>query len=128
MDQLFDLTTIVSWIDYIFPSLSEYTKLVIPGFMIVATILGIFTKLLPLPNHHYPVPDLHDLEIQLGSSGNWILSIARFARSIAIGLNWFLASTMYASFYITTAKISNLLGKLKGNTPVAIPSKSDSKL
>jgi hypothetical protein len=119
MDQLISLATIVPWIDYFFPSLSQYTKFVIPAFMAFATFMGIFTNYLPEPGTAYPIPDVSDLKVQLGDSGKFILRMAIWVRSVTIGINWFLASSVYKIFYTSTNAITKVLVRLKGGTPKA---------
>lgn len=93
--------------------MEQYTQYLIPGLMMTVSAVGIFTNLLPKPGQKYLVPDTAALEVQLQGSGGFILRIAKFARALMVGINWFLDTGMYKGFYNTTNAISGLLSKIK---------------
>ena len=109
MGQGVSLATLISFIDYFFPSLSQYTKFVAPAIMFLFTAIGIFTNILPEPGHVYPVPNVTDLETELDGSGKFILKIAKLARNITIAVNWFIATTPYIWFYNATNTLTNII-------------------
>lgn len=113
MDAGFIIASLGSWISLIFPSLAEYTKYIGPGLMGFATVVGIFTNILPEPGHRYLVPDTKALETELQGSGGFILKIAKFTRVTVIGTNWFIATAVYSGFYKITNAISGVLAKVK---------------
>lgn len=113
MDPMLFITLFSSTVVKFFPSLEEYTQYLIPGLMSAAVVVGIFTNLLPKPGQKYLVPDTTALEIELQGSGGFILRIAKFARALMIGTNWFLGTGLYKSFYNATNVVSGVLSKIK---------------
>lgn len=113
MDPTAILAIIGPWIVYLFPSSAQYVKYIGPALVGFATAVGIFTNLLPEPGHVYPVPDVKQLQAELEGNGGFILKIATFTRSLVIGINWFLATAVYAWFYNGTNRVSAVLAKVK---------------
>jgi len=113
MDASLIIMMVSSWISHVFPSLAQYTKYVGPGLMALISGIGIFTNILPEPNHVYPIPDVKSLETELQGGGKFILKIAKFTRVTVIGTNWFIATALYSGFYNTTNAISGVLAKVK---------------
>ena len=122
MDITFLIPILTSWVVARFPSLGEYVQYVGPALMILISVIGIFTNLLPKPDHKFPVPDVKALEIELGDSGGFILKMAKFTRSFVIGLNWFIGTAVYSWFYRTTNVVSGWVSRFK-KTPVSTPTK-----
>lgn len=116
MDITAFLPLIATWLAKQFPSLSEYVEYVGPVVVGLLTAIGIFTNLLPEPNTKYPVPDVTALETQLQGSGGFILKIAKWTRSLVIGINWFIATAVYAWFYNFLGLISRFVPKFKKKT------------
>ena len=113
MDASILITLFSTWVTHMFPSLAEYTQYIAPALMALITGIGIFTNMLPEPNHIYPVPDTSSLEAELQGSGGFILRIAKFTRSLVIGWNWFLTTSIYSWFYTSTNAVSSILSKVK---------------
>lgn len=118
MDVSVFIPMIVSWIVHRFPSLSEYAEYVGPALMAIITCVGLFTNFLPSPGHTFPVPDVAALELQLEGGGKFILKLAKFARTLVISINWFLATAVYEWFYNFMGRLSKFLPKLKKKTSV----------
>jgi hypothetical protein len=117
MDVTMLIPLVASWLEHTFPSLAEYTKYVGPAFMILLSAVGVFTDLLPEPNHKYPVPDVTELEAELQGSAGFILKLAKFTRSLTVSVNWFIGTAVYGWFYNFTNKISNFLPRFGRKTP-----------
>lgn len=123
MDASVLIALLTQWVTHMFPSTAEYAAYIGPGLMMLVTGFGIFTNLLPEPGHKYPIPDVTALEAELQGNGSFILKIAKFARALCIGFNWFLAIPPYRIFYNTTNAITGVLSKVKLAPKPAVPSK-----
>jgi hypothetical protein len=117
MDLSVFIVMIASWIEHRFPSLAEYTKYVGPALMMLISGVGIFTDMLPEPNHKYPVPDVTELQAELQGGAGFILKIATFTRSFTITVNWFIATAMYSWFYNFTNRVSAWIPRFRKKTP-----------
>ena len=117
MDPTMFVGLVASWVTYMFPSLAEYTQFVAPALMVLIGAIGVFTNLLPKPNHAFLVPDTTSLETELQGNANFILKIAKFTRTFTVIVNWFLATAVYSWFYNSTNALSNMLPRFKKNTP-----------
>lgn len=113
MDPTLAITSILTLIIKLFPSLSEYSQYIISGAITLVTLIGIFTNILPEPGHKFTVPDIEALEAELQGQANFILNIAKFTRNLVIIVNWFINTSLYKGFYNTTNAITKLLPWMK---------------
>ena len=105
---------IVHWVTIMFPSLSEYTKIITPILVFTVSVIGIFSNILPEPGKTYPIPDIDDLDTELKDQGRIVYRLTRISRSVTIRVNKIISSTPYKWFHKTTTFCSNMINRLRG--------------
>ncbi len=113
MDPTLAITSILTLIIKLFPSLSDYSQYIISTAIALITFIGIFTNILPEPGHKFTVPDVEALKIELQGQANFILNIAKFTRNLVVISNWFINTSLYKGFYNTTNAVTKLLPWMK---------------
>lgn len=105
---------IVHWVTVLFPSLSEYAKIITPLFVITVSVIGIFSNILPEPGDTYPVPCLTDIDSELKGHGRIIYRLTRISRQVTILMNKVICTKPYKWFYYTTVFCSTIITHLRG--------------
>jgi len=109
----FDFSEIVKWVVVLFPSLTMYMKFVVPLGVLIISIVGIFSNILPPPNHQYEVPDLEDVKATLRDNGKIAYYFTRITMFITEQVNIIIESGFYAGFYSFTQVCDKLFAKLR---------------
>ena len=105
---------IVHWVTLIFPSLSQYTSIIVPVLVFTLSVIGIFSNILPSPGNTYPVPEKEDLYTELHAHSRFIYRMALITRQITLWVNRIICSKPYKWFYVTTEFCSILVNRLRG--------------
>lgn len=110
----FSIVELVHWMSILFPSFSQYTKIVTPLVVFGISVIGIFSNILPKPGELYPIPSLDDLAAELKDRSRLIYFITRISRKVSILTNKVIVTRPYKWFYLTTTFLSNLFNRLRG--------------
>lgn len=110
----FNIVDLMNWLSLVFPSLAQYSKVIMPLIVTAVGIISIFSNILPKPGEHYPIPPMADLDIELKGSGRVIYVMVRTTRCITKLFNRFIDTWLYRVFYKTTSFCSVLIRKFKG--------------
>lgn len=116
MGQDLGVVEIVHWMTYVFPSLSEYTKIIMPLLIFAISAIGVFSNVLPEPGTLYPVPQSEDLAAELHDKGWFVYRLTLLSRKLTILANKVVASKPYAWFHRFTEICSNLLSRVRGES------------
>lgn len=122
MGQDMNIADLMSWLSNVFPSLSQYIKIVMPLLVMIVSVIGIFSDILPKPGDVYPVPDIQDIDAELKGKGRIVYRLVRISRYITTKINRVVISKPYEMFYRFTKICAVLLRKIKGQeaTPDAV--------
>lgn len=107
------MLSILTWIDYFFPSLTVYTETIGPLVVVMFGIVSVFSDILPKPGYSFPIPDIEDLEVELMSVHRLIFFFSKIARRITLVVNKITNSNSYRGFYKGTKVISKMVGYLR---------------
>lgn len=107
---------IVHWVSYIFPDLAEYLKIIIPTVVIVASVLGVLSNILPDPDFVYPVPDVDDIDIEMIDSGRVIYTVTRISRCVTLFANRIIRSKMYRVIFKVVQFFGRIVARLRGQS------------
>lgn len=97
---------VINWVNYFFPSLTDYTHIIAPAFMVLFGLLSVFSKILPRPDHRFDVPDLRSIEAELKANHRILYYITRMSRRMTIGFNWVISTRPYKVMYQVVQRIS----------------------
>ena len=109
------LLDVLGWITHVFPSLTQYGKIILPAVLMLISVIGIFSNILPKPGDPYPVPDLDDINAELKGKGRITYYCVIITRRVTLGFNYLIRTKVYACFYTTTKVCSNLIARVKGH-------------
>jgi len=115
MGQDFGIIDLINWLSLVFPSLTQYSKVIMPLIITGIGIISIFSNILPKPGEHYPIPPLDDLDVELKGKGRITYFMVRVTRFITISFNKFIDTRLYKIFFNTTSFCSVVIKKLKGH-------------
>jgi hypothetical protein len=107
------ILSILTWIDYFFPSLTVYTNTIGPFFVLIFGIVSIFSDILPKPGVLFYVPELEDINIELKSSGYIVIVLSKMARRLTIVVNTILLSKPYETFYKISKYFTGAISYIK---------------
>lgn len=113
MEPGFGLISGLRWAEYFFPGLSDYIEIIGPIFCVVLGLVSLFSDIIPIPGHKYPVPDKVDLELDMEDNSRIVLFISKVARLITIGVNWYLSTFVYKWFFKLTQFGASFIRHLK---------------
>ena len=100
MEPGFDLFSVLDLLVQEFPSLDNFVHVILPIVMGVFTLLSMISKIMPAPGTVYPIPDVSDLQAELGQDGpKFFLKLAKMTRAVVIMINWFIRTSLYALIY-----------------------------
>lgn len=105
---------IVNWIILIFPSFSQYAKIVTPIFIFTVSVMGVFCNILPPPGNPYALPSLSDLNRELKGKGWVVYGMVKICFHVTVMVNRIVAGKPYMVFYKSTKKVADLINRLKG--------------
>ena len=107
---------IVHWLTMIFPSLAEYSKIIIPMVLFFVSVICIFSNILPEPGNSYPVPSVKDLGVEFQNKAKFVYKITWISRCITKRVNRIIHSKPYKWFYNFTTACSNMISLFKGGS------------
>lgn len=109
-----NIVELMNWLSIVFPSLAQYSKVMMPMILAVIGIISVFSNILPKPGEHYPFPSMEDLDIELKGSGRFTYITAKVSRSVTIMINKIIDTRCYWLFYKITKFCSVVIKKIKG--------------
>jgi hypothetical protein len=115
MGQDFGIIDLINWLSLVFPSLTQYSKVIMPMIITGVGIISIFSNILPKPGEHYPIPPIEDLDVELKGKGRVTYVMVRVTRFITITFNRFIDTWLYKAFFNMTNFCSVLIKKFKGH-------------
>ena len=125
MGSMLGIMPFINWINYFFPSLTDYTHFIAPLVMVFVGLFSISSRILPHPGHLFDVPDVDAIEAELGKGNPFILFATKMTRVISVGINRLLSSKSYAVVYnvVQRLKVNFRLKKNLRNGGISLPEK-----
>lgn len=108
------MVELIRWISMMFPSMSEYTTIFTPIFIVGVTIMNMFSNILPEPGTTYPVPSVRDIDAELKDKGRIVYRLIRLSRWLTINVNRLVSTRFYRWFYKSTKACAKILLRIKG--------------
>ena len=112
-----DMSMIIGWVTYLFPTTAEYIKVLVPLVILLLNVLGIFSNLLPEPGKMYRLPTREDLESELKPNGIIVYRMTVVSLVITRWINRIICSKLYYWFYHTTMTVSRIVKAFRGTKP-----------
>lgn len=109
-----NIVELMNWLSLVFPSLAQYSKVMMPMIIAIIGVISVFSNILPKPGELYPLPTLEDLEIEMKGNGRFTYATAKISRSITIFVNKIIATKCYDYFFKITKFCSIVIKKVKG--------------